>query len=74
MKRIHFDVEEDGFFGAYWVCKDTHTVAGTDSIETVPAISYYIIISNVCSIIAYYNSIAFTFTELYGRSYGGRCA
>ena len=38
MKRIHFDVEEDGFFGAYWVCKDTHTVAGTDSIETVPAI------------------------------------
>ena len=22
MKRIHFDVEEDGFYGAYWACKD----------------------------------------------------
>ena len=21
MKRIHFDVEEDGFYGAYWACK-----------------------------------------------------
>ena len=50
MKRIHFDVEEDGFYGAYWACKDSYTVAGTDSIETVPAISDYIIISNVCSI------------------------
>ena len=50
MKPIHFDVEEDGFYGAYWACKDTHTAAGTDSIETVPAIRYYIIISNVCSI------------------------
>lgn len=50
MKRIHFDVEEDGFYGAYWACKDTHTAAGTDSIETVPAILCYIIFSNVCSI------------------------
>ena len=23
MKRIHFDVEEDGFYGAYWACKNT---------------------------------------------------
>ncbi len=38
MKRIHFDVEEDGFYGAYWACRDTHTAAGTDSIETMPAI------------------------------------
>ena len=38
MKRIHFDVEEDGFYGAYWACKDAHTAAVTDSIETVPAI------------------------------------
>ena len=37
MKPIHFDVEEDGFYGAYWACKDTHTAAGTDSIETVLA-------------------------------------
>lgn len=22
MKHIHFDVESDGFYGAYWVCKD----------------------------------------------------
>lgn len=22
MKPIHFDVEEDGFYGAYWACKD----------------------------------------------------
>lgn len=50
MKRIHFDVGEDGFYGAYWACKDTHTAAGTDSIETVPAILCYIIFSNVCSI------------------------
>ena len=35
--RVHFDVE-DGFYGAYWACKDAHTAAGTDSIETVPAI------------------------------------
>lgn len=35
MKRIHFDVEEDGFYGAYWACKDMHTAAGTDSIETL---------------------------------------
>ena len=38
MKRIHFDVEEDGFYVAYWACEDTRTAAGTDSIETVPAI------------------------------------
>ena len=38
MKRIRFDVEEDGFYGAYWARKDAHTAAGTDSIETVPAI------------------------------------
>lgn len=38
MKRAHFDVEEDGFYGAYWACKGTHTAAGTDSIETGPAI------------------------------------
>lgn len=38
MKRIRFDVEEDGFYSAYWACKDAHTAAGTDSIETVPAI------------------------------------
>lgn len=38
MKRMHFDFEEDGFYGAYWTCKDAHTAAGTDSIETVPAI------------------------------------
>lgn len=25
MKRIHFDVEEDGFYGAYWACKDTYS-------------------------------------------------
>lgn len=50
MKRAHFDVEEDGFYDTYWACKDTHTAAGTDSIETVPAIRYYIILSNVCSI------------------------
>lgn len=37
MMRVHFDVE-DGFYGAYWACKDTHTAAGTDSIETVPTI------------------------------------
>ncbi len=37
----------------------------------MPAAVCYIILSNVCSIIAYYNSIAFAFTELYGRSYGG---
>ena len=41
MKRIHFDVEEDGYYGTYWACKDTHTAAGTDSIETVPAILFY---------------------------------
>lgn len=23
MKRAHFDVEEDGFYGTYWACKDT---------------------------------------------------
>ena len=23
MKRIHFDVEEDGFYGAYWARKGT---------------------------------------------------
>ena len=22
MKHIHFDVESDGFYGAYWACKD----------------------------------------------------
>ena len=38
MKRAHFDVEEDGFYGADWARKDTYTAAGTDSIETVPAI------------------------------------
>ena len=38
MKPTHFDVEEDGFYGTYWACKDTHTAAGADSIETVPAI------------------------------------
>jgi len=38
MKRIHFNAEEDGFYGAYWARKDTHTAAGTDSIETMPAI------------------------------------
>lgn len=38
MKRIHLDVEEDGFYGAYWARKGTHTAAGTNSIETVPAI------------------------------------
>lgn len=21
MKRAHFDVEEDGFYGTYWACK-----------------------------------------------------
>lgn len=50
MKPIHFGVEEDGFYGAYWARKDAHTAAGTDSIETVPAILCYIIFSNVCSI------------------------
>lgn len=25
MKPIHFDVEEDGFYGTYWACKDTHS-------------------------------------------------
>ena len=43
MKRIHFDVEEDGFYGAYWTCRDTHTAAGTDSIEIVPAFQYCIV-------------------------------
>lgn len=38
MKPIHFDAEEGGFYGTYWACKDTHTAADTDSIETVPAI------------------------------------
>ena len=38
MKHQHFDVGIAGFYGAYWACKDTHTAAGTDSIETVPAI------------------------------------
>lgn len=42
MKRVHFDVEEDGFYGAYWACKDTHTAAGTDSIEPCP-LSYAIL-------------------------------
>lgn len=51
MKRIRFDAEEDGFYGAYWACKDTHTAAGTDSIETRPAIWYYLILSNTCSIL-----------------------
>ena len=23
MKRIHFDVEEDGFYGTHWACKGT---------------------------------------------------
>ena len=23
MKRAHFDVEEDGFYGTYWACKGT---------------------------------------------------
>ncbi len=23
MKCIHFDVEEDGFYGTYWACKGT---------------------------------------------------
>ena len=22
MKHLHFDVEPDGFYGAYWVCKE----------------------------------------------------
>lgn len=22
MKHIHFDIKGDGFYGAYWVCKD----------------------------------------------------
>ncbi len=39
MKRIHFDVEEDGFYGAYWACKDMHTAAGTDSIQTCATLS-----------------------------------
>ena len=38
MKHVHFDIEKDGFYGAYCACKDTHAAAGTDSIETVPAI------------------------------------
>ena len=29
MKRAHFDVEEDGFYGTYWACKDTVKVART---------------------------------------------
>lgn len=33
MKRIHFDVEEDGFYGTYWACKDAHTAAGTDRLN-----------------------------------------
>ena len=27
MKHIHFDVESDGFYGAYWVCKDGSSCA-----------------------------------------------
>ena len=38
MKHAHFDVEEDGFYDTYWARKGTHTAAGTDSIETAPAI------------------------------------
>lgn len=60
MKRIHFDVGEDGFYGAYWACKDAHTAAGTDSIETVPAILCYIIFSNVCSIPTRWSRAAWT--------------
>ncbi len=27
MKRIHFDIETDGFYGAYWRCKDENDEA-----------------------------------------------
>lgn len=27
MKHIHFDVESDGFYGAYWACKDGSSCA-----------------------------------------------
>ena len=27
MKHIHFDVENDGFYGAYWACKDGSSCA-----------------------------------------------
>lgn len=64
MKPIHFGVEEDGFYGAYWACKGTHTAAGTDSIETVPAILCYIIFSNVCSIPTLSLSFAVTTIQL----------
>ena len=60
MKPIHFDVEEDGFYGTYWACKDTHTAADTNSIETVPAILYYIFLSNVCSIPTRWSQAAWT--------------
>lgn len=32
MKRIHFDVEEDGFYGAYWACKGTRGRSETASL------------------------------------------
>lgn len=32
MKRIRFDVEEDGFYGAYWACKGTRGRSETASL------------------------------------------
>ena len=32
MKHIHFDVETDGFYGAYWACK-TPSECGVSAIS-----------------------------------------
>ena len=58
MKPIHFDVEEDGFYGAYWACKDTHTAAARIRLKPCPlsdTILYYrtsVLFTLSCSFVA----------------------
>ena len=73
MKPIHFDVEEDGFYGAYWACKDTHTAAGTDSIETCR----YLILNYFIKRLFYYRLLQQHCVRIHGalrQKLWGRCA
>lgn len=47
---------------------------GAISTDTMQRMKFRGGIDPELAIIAYYNSIAFAFTGLCGRSYGGRCA
>ena len=49
MKHIHFDVESDGFYGAYWACKDGSDCAVIAMLGDDPEDpSSYQIISIMC--------------------------